>query len=202
MVDFGIKRLRAEQKDASRVYHLFDRDDTLKLVADYGSPWLPSGNADRTVRFARTSGKTIAHMDLAATATKVSGSRHSRDYAVVLNHAVYAILSEYQLQDDDDVERTYFVMHVADSMWLALKEEGNQPYFTLYSEVPASLTSRSMRPMFSDLPEPIGEIDRELHQYDYAVTWQADGIEHAELLVMALVFLIDRLGDVHQLRKA
>ena len=127
MVDFGIKRLRAEQKDASRVYHLFDRDDTLKLVADYGSPWHLSEHADRTVRFAETSGKTIAHMDLAATDMKTTGSRQSRDYAIVLNHAVYAILSEYHSHDNDSTERTYFVMRVADSMWLALKEKGAQP---------------------------------------------------------------------------
>ena len=195
MVDFGIKRLLTEQSGDARVYHLFDRDDTLKLVADYGSPWLSSEHADSTVRFAETSGKTIAQMDLAATDTKTQGGRQSRDYVIVLNHAVYAILSEYHLRDDDETERIYFVIHVAESMWLALKEKGNQPYFTLYNTVPTSLTSRSMKPMFSDLPEPVGEIDRELHQYDYAVTWQPDGIKHAELVVMALVFLIDRLND-------
>jgi hypothetical protein len=201
MVDFGIKRLRTEQKDASRVYHLFDRDDTLKLVADYGSPWLSSQDGGRTVRFAESSGKTIAQMDLAAATTKTVGSHQSKDYAIVLNHAVYAILSEYQLQDKADARRRYFVIHVADSIWLALQEAGTQPYFTLYNEVPASLTSRSLKPMLSDLPEPVGEIDRELHQYDYAVTWQADGIEHVELLVMALIFLIDRLAEGQELRK-
>jgi hypothetical protein len=193
MVDFGIKQLLTEQKDESRVYHLFDRNNTLKLVADFGSPWLSSQDGNRAVRFAETSGKTIAQMDLAATATKMVGSHQSKDYAVVLNHAVYAIFSEYQLHDEDDAERVYFVIRVGESMWLALKEEGGQPYFTVYDEVPASLISRSMKPMFSDLPEAVGEIHQNYRQYDYAVKWQADGIQHAELLVMALIFLIDRL---------
>jgi hypothetical protein len=163
-------------------------------VADFASPWLSSEHSNRYVRFATSSGKTIAQMDLAATATKLLGGRQSKDYAIVLDHAVYAILGEYHSHDEED--RTYFVLRVADSMWLVLEEEAEQPYFTIYNEVPASFSSRSMEPMFSDLPEPIGEINRGGTQYDYTVSWHDEGIRKMELLVLSLIFLIDRLDDV------
>jgi hypothetical protein len=120
--------------------------------------------------------------------------RQSTDYAIVMNHAVYAILSEYH-SHEEAAERIYFVLRVADSAWLALQEDTNEPYFTLYDEVPASLTSRSMEPTYSDLPDPIGEINRRVHQYDYTVSWQSEIIKHLDLLIMALVFLIDRLSE-------
>lgn len=195
MVDFGIKQLQMGDESVSRVYHLFDRDGSLRVVADFASPWLASENSDRYVRFADSSGKTIAQMDLAATATKLFGGRQNKDYAIVLNHAVYAILSEYQWHSGGE-DRVYFVLRVAESMWLVLKEEMEQGHFVIYNEVPASLTSRSMEPMFSDLPEPIGEISQDSLQYDYVVAWQEDGIKHLGMIVLALVFLIERLEDV------
>ena len=195
MVDFSIKRLQMDEESESRVYHLFDREGSLKIVADFASPWLSSEHSDRYVRFADSSGKTIAQMDLAATETKMLGGRQSQDYAIVLNHAVFAILSEYQWHDEEG-SRTYFVLRVAESMWLVLKEETNQPYFTIYNEVPASLTSRSMEPMFSDLPEPIGEINQDSQQYNYLVRWQEDSIKRLGIVVLGLIFLIDRLKDV------
>ena len=101
---------------------------------------------------------------------------------------------EYHVQDDEG-ERVYFVLHVGDSLWLVLKEETEQPYFTIYNEVPAHLISRSREPMFSDLPEPIGELSQDLNQYDYVVSWREEGIKRLGILVLALVFLIDRLQD-------
>ena len=192
MIDFGVKQLHKDDEDGSRVYHLFDHAGSLKIVADYASPWLSAEHSDRYVRFASSSGKTIAQMDLAATAIKLIGGRQSKGYAIVLDHAVYAILSEYHVQDDEE-ERVYFVLHVGDSLWLILKEETEQPYFTIYNEVPANLTSRSREPMFSDLPESIGELSQDLNQYDYIVSWQEEGIKRLGILVLALVFLIDRL---------
>lgn len=194
MANFSIKRLQSEQEDNARLYHLFDKEGSLKLVADYGSPWLAAEDSDRYVRFAESTGKIIAQMDLAATATKMMGGHQSKDYAIVLNHAVYAILSEHHAQEDG-VAHTYFVLRVAENVWLALKEETNQPYFTLYDEVPASLISRSMEPIYSDLPDPVGEINRGVRQYDYTVAWQAEIIKHLDVLIMALVFLIDRMAE-------
>ncbi|MCB8945533.1 MAG: hypothetical protein H6658_17425 [Ardenticatenaceae bacterium] len=184
-----------DEEGTSRVYHLFDRDGSLKVVADFASPWLSSENSERYVRFADSSGKTIAQMDLATTAVKSLGGRQNKDYAIVLNHAVYAILSQYHWHDNDG-DRIYFVLRVGENMWLALKEESNEPYFTIYDDVPASLISRSAEPMFSNLPEPIGEINWGSQQYDYTITWKEERIERMALLVMALVFLVDRLDDV------
>ena len=195
MIDFGIKQLKMDDEATSRVYHLFDRDGSLKIVADFASPWLTSENPERYVRFADSSGKTIAQMDLAATAVKAIGGRQNKDYTIVLNHAVYAILSEYQWHGDDG-DRIYFVLRVGESMWLALKETDNEPLCSIYNDVPASLISRSTEPMFSDLPEPIGEVTYAAQQYNYTVHWKEDRIQQLGLVVMALVFLIDRLEDV------
>ena len=194
MIDFGIKRLDMSDGGISRVYHLFGHDGSLKLVADFASPWLTSENPKRYVRFANSAGKIVAQMDLAATATKLFGGRQSKDYTIVLDHAVYAILSEFHSHEDDE-ERTYFVLRVAESMWLVLKEEKDPTQFTIHNDVPASFTSRSMEPMFSDLLEPSGEINRGSTQYDYAVSWHDERIKKMELLVLGLVFLIDRLED-------
>ena len=195
MADFGIKQLPMDEETGSRVYHLFSRDGSLRMVADFASPWLTSENPDRYVRFADSAGKTVAQMDLAITATKSFGNRQSRDYAIVLNHAVYAILSEYRWQSKKE-SKIYFLLRVADSMWLILKGEGRESYFTIYNEVPPSLISRSAEPNFSDLPEPTGEIGRDSDQYDYVASWRQEGIRRIGLVVLALVFLIDRLEDV------
>ncbi len=190
MLEYTLKRLHVDNDD-SRVYHLFDRDGGLRLVADYGSPWL-SDKSERFVNFATASGKTLATMDLAATATKYLGGRHNKDYAVVLDHAVYAIFSEYRVTEGD--ERLYFVIRVADQLWLALHEESEEPLYSIYNEVPASFMSRSVEPIFSDLPEPAGKVERGIRQFDFSVVWRETGLEHPGVIVGALLFLVDRAG--------
>jgi hypothetical protein len=193
MIEFTIKRLHQNEQDETRIYHVFNRDGGLRLVADYGSPWLPE-ESNRFVRFARPNGKTIATMDLAATPMKTMGGRHSQDYAIVVDHAVYAIFSEYHVTDEDE-HRLYFVLRVGEKMWLALREEYGEAYYTIYNHVPPSFISRSVEPMFSDLPEPDGQIEKGMRQFDYAITWHEESFKHPATVTAALIFLIDRQGD-------
>jgi hypothetical protein len=49
--------------------------------------------------------------------------------------------------------------------------------------------------MFSDLPEPDGQIEKGMRQFDYAITWHEESFKHPATVTAALIFLIDRQGD-------
>jgi len=90
---FGIRRLDAGG-DNGRRYHLFDEDGRVELVADYGSRWL-AAEPGHHVRFARSSGDVVASMRLPRPLLPGHNRQRSVSYAVILNHAVYAIINEY-----------------------------------------------------------------------------------------------------------
>ena len=186
-MDFGIKRLRAE-RDLGRRYHLFDGKGRLRLVADYASPWLPAEEGNR-VRFARSGGQLVASLDLPEEKGRVRNGRVHTSYALILDHAVYAILNQYQ--DEHDSHPPFFTIEADGVTWLAWSEADNNDLLSLYKEVPANLMVVN-NPLDSAPLDPVGAVTRPASEHDFVVTLPVNPFHHADIIVMALIFLFDQ----------
>ena len=186
-MDFGIRRLHDEQ-GSGRHYHLFDAQDQLRLVADFASPWLPAGEADR-VRFARSSGQLVASLDLPEEEGKKRNGRVHTSYALILDHAVYAIINKYQQTDNN--KQPFFTIEADGVTWLAWSNPDSDILLTLYKEVPANLMVVS-DPFESAPIDPVGAVKRAAGDRDFVVTLPVNPLHHADLVTLALVFLFDQ----------
>jgi len=196
MVSYRIRRLPAGDESGRR-YHLFGRDDQLLLVADQGSPWLPSGDTAQ-VRFARPGGEQVALMDLPATA----GNRPDRkqNYAIIYEHAVYALLTAMDLSSGTGAPAQAsapgkfdrLVIEVEGYKWLGLcwTDDDNGRLLVLYDMGTTGL-SASVDPEAADLPEPIGLLEVSTGDYDFDLTLPGGRPAQGPLLGLALVYLID-----------
>lgn len=186
-MNFGIKRLYAEQVSGQR-YHLFDGKGRLQLVADYASPWLPADEGNR-VRFARSGGQVVASLDLPEGKGRVRNGRVHTSYALILNHAVYAILNKYQ--EEHGSASPFFTIEADGVTWLAWNETNSDAaLLTLYKEIPANLMVVN-DPLESAQLDPIGSVTEATGDYDFGVTLPVHPFHHADLIILALVFLSD-----------
>ena len=189
---FGIRRLDAGG-DNGRRYHLFDEDGRVELVADYGSRWL-AAEPDHHVRFARSSGDVVASMRLPRPLLPGHNRQRSVSYAVILNHAVYAIINAYNTSTKTKAALvTHFTIEVEGRQWLVLEQTQGDPYFCLYDEASADLAIYDEL-LAAPLPEPIGQIYQSAGEYDFMAEMEGQ-LPHASLVLLALIFLIDPLLD-------
>ncbi|MCA9929538.1 MAG: hypothetical protein KC419_13725 [Anaerolineales bacterium] len=186
-MDFGIVRLSSEWPGA-KLYHLYDKKGKLRVVADHGTPWLPV-DPQQHVRFARPSGDLVATMDLTWLPKQQRNGRHHVAYAIIIDHAVYAILNKYW-DGNDNQAAPYFVLEAGEELWLALDKPHEDRHYTLYDEVPSDLMITS-DPQQSQLPEPIGYLYQGLGEYDYNIVFPTEQLQHPALVSLALIFLID-----------
>jgi hypothetical protein len=198
-MDFGIRRLQVAGMEAGAPYHLFDRDGRLILVADTGTPGIRA-DARQHVRFALPDGKEVATLDLPLNGKSQSKkeARHVA-YAIIQNHAVYAIINEYSRPAAEGKKaRPHFVAEVETAMWLAMPQrgEGGITSYAIYDEVPPGINTPEGIAV-ADFPEPIGGVYRGTADgdppYDYTVNLPLGRVTHSALVVLALVFLIDRV---------
>lgn len=186
-MDFGIKRLQSDE-DLGRRYHLFDGKDRLLLVADYASPWLPEDELNR-VRFARPSAQVVGSLDLPAGEELVRNGRAHTSYALILDHAVYAILNKFHTEASD---RPPFFTIEADGMtWLAWSEPETEALLALYNEVPSNLMIVS-DPLESALIDPVGTVSYVRSEAVFSVTLPVNPFHHADIIMLALIFLLDQ----------
>lgn len=185
-MDFAIRRLSAE-RDSGRRYHLFDGKGQLRLVADYASPWLPADEQNR-VRFARSGGQLVASLDLPEERGRVRNGRSHTSYALILDHAVYAILNKYQEEHSD--KPPFFTIEADDLTWLAWPDPQAQSLLTFYSDVPAGLMLVN-DPQDLAGRDPAGIVDQAAGEYDFRVTLPVNPLHHVDLILLALVFLAD-----------
>jgi hypothetical protein len=198
-MDFGIRRLQVAGMEAGAPYHLYDRDGRLILVADTGTPWI-TADARQHVRFALPDGKEVATLDLPwnGKSPPKKEVRHMA-YAIIQNHAVYAIINEYTRPAAEGKKaRPYFVLEVEAAMWLAMAQrgEGGVTSYAIYDEVPPGINTPEGVAV-ADFPEPIGMVRRGTTEgdppYDYTVDLALGRVTHSALIVLALLFLIDRV---------
>lgn len=181
-MDYRIQRLSSYGE--STQFHLYDRDSKLTLVADHNSPWL-SGLPGSHVRFGLPSGDMVAFMDLKAPEREKNGRQHVA-YAIVKDHAVFAIINKHMLPE----RVPYFVIEVADILWLALSTTNEPKTYSVYNEVPSDLLVYD-EPTHSDLPGAIGNIYHGIGDYDYQILMPPTKPQHPDLIALALTFLID-----------
>ena len=186
-MDFGTLRLPADSPEIKR-YHLFDKKGKMILVADHGTPWLPA-DPQKHVRFALPSGDVVATMDLTWAAKKGRNGRQHTAYAIIVDHAVYAIINKYWDANNDEV-RPYFVIEVVETLWLVLGKETENSHYSIYGEVPPDLMILN-EPNQSELPDPIGFLYAGLGEYDFNIAMPTHQIDYPALVSMALIFLLD-----------
>lgn len=178
---FAIKRLPSH--DAARRYHLYDDASQLVLVADHGSPWLPN-EPFRHVRFALPNGHPIASLDL-PWASEPTRSEDATSYAVIFDHAVYAIINAYV---GDPRPFPYHIAEVEGHRWVVIPHETSHH---IYAGVPSGL-SYCDDPQELDLPERIGTITA----VDNPIAVELDpppedALHETALFALALAFLLD-----------
>ncbi len=186
-MDFGIKRLYAEE-ELGRRYHLLDGKGKLILVADYGSPWLPA-DSQRRVYLARSGGQIVATFDLPEGGKKARNGRSQTSYALILDHAVYAILNEYQ--EESGHKLPFFTIEADGVTWLAWSDAEDDALLTLYSDVPPNLLIVN-DPFESGQLKSVGVVKRASGEYDFTVTLPVNPLHHADLIALSLIFLFDQ----------
>jgi len=190
MVSYKVRCLHADG-DRDRRYHLFDRADQLLLVADQGSAWLPP-EQEQQVRFARANGELVATMDLSRPDER--RPTKGRDYAIIFDHAVYALISApASTRFPSEARFDRLVIEVEGNRWLALCWPGGLEALMVIYDADASGISTHIHPDSADLPEPIGLVETG-SDCDFNLTLPAGRLAQAPLLGMALVFLINGVG--------
>jgi hypothetical protein len=111
-----------------------------------------------------------------------------------LEHAVYAIINEYATAPAEGKRAGWpdYIVEVEGERWLARAEPVAGLMARLYDQIPASVTSFQSLAV-EELPEPFGTI-RQIDEPDnhYFVEIGENQLKHAGLVVLALIFLLDR----------
>ncbi len=175
-----VKRLASDNQ--ARCYHLYEPEGQLQLVADHGSPWLPN-EPFRHVRFARPDGHPIASLDLPwATESQQQGAA---SYAVIHDHAVYAIINAFT---EEDRPFAYYTAEVEGQRWLVMQHSAE---YHVYADVPSGMTFYE-HPSELDLPPKIGQLQLEKSPIEMQMTLLDDQhLSEGGLFTLALVFLLD-----------
>lgn len=191
-MNFVVARLNATPEMAQ--YHLYDHRERLTLVADYGSPWLPP----HQLRLAKPDGKPVASLTLPKpTFTRLRRKTSNlTSYALVIENAVYAVLNKLQPSSANQSDTPYYIIEVESQKWLALDEPEQRDRFALYNAIPPRLAFTPLRQL--PLPAAIGLITPtpdERSPFDFAIQLEPGRLRHFNLILLALVFLIDRPGS-------
>jgi hypothetical protein len=181
---FKVKRLH-DATDAGRRYHLFDEAHHLLLVADQGSPWLPEEPQGR-VRFARPNGEQFATLDLPRAGSAPAAKKAS--YAVIFNHAVYAIFNELSADPNSPPD---YLLEVEGNRWLVTREEQESlASLNIYEQFPADVERYSE----TDDQEPIGSVrpaGDEYGDYDFTISLPSEQLSQTPLIALALVVMVE-----------
>jgi len=182
---FKVKRLH-RATESGRRYHLFDEDHHLLLVADQGSTWLPEEpqtHQTQRVRFAKPNGEQIALLDLPRTSGAISGKAAS--YAIIFNHAVYALFSELAADPNSPSD---YLLEVEGNRWLvARQEQDSLVSLNIYDQFPADIEIYAE----TELPEPIGSIRSAEGDYDFTISLPSEELSQAPLIALALVIVVE-----------
>ena len=164
-------------------YHLYNAEDRIALVADHGSPWLPK-EPFRHVRFARPDGHPVASLDLPWVSER-RGRQEVTSYAVIFDHAVYAIINAHVAGSQP------FPFHIAEvegHRWLVMPDGQSQH---IYAGVPAGL-AYCEDPQELDLPDVIGTVSVLANTVSVELNLPPDDALHeAALFALTLAFLLD-----------
>lgn len=188
-MEYRIKRLLPQMN--GRRYHLYDAQGQLILVADHGSPWLPS-DPRRHVRFARPDGYPLASLDLPWRPGESAKRQKHVSYAIIFDHAVYAIVNEHAQKER--AELPYFTVEVEGMQWLALPLPEPSVLLALYDEIPNGLGVYKDA-VAEQMLDPVAWIRAATGDYDFYAKFPSGALDQSALVALALIFLADRFGE-------
>lgn len=184
-MDFGVKQLNVDLGTA-RLYHLYDKWDRLRFVADHGSPWL-ADNPRHYVRLARTDGHLVATLNLPWGDVNLAEKKRPLSYAVLVDHAVYAVFEVY------GGKRPLIVLEVEESRWLVAPNPHDDG-FSLFDNAPSSFRLRTNQAEEITEP-PVGRLLCHQGSYDFVLELpNKRPLRRPAILSLALTVLLDRFG--------
>jgi hypothetical protein len=185
MFDFGIQRLLPTVD--GRRYHLFNDQNELVLIADFGSPWLAS-EPRKQVRFAHSDGRLVATLEFPDDAFRRNEA--ARSYAIIFDYAVYALINEIRPSPGaSGAADLSYTIEAGGNRWLLLPH-GEQALAYALHRLPRSF-GRNLQPNADELPEPVGSIRRAEGGFDYVASIPDEVIAQSALITLALIFLLD-----------
>ncbi|MGB5057860.1 MAG: hypothetical protein WBO48_04175 [Candidatus Promineifilaceae bacterium] len=194
-MEYGIKFLRPFSENGQQA-HLYVGQNRLSLVADFGTPWLRHGEPGK-VRLARPSGEALASLEFPGLKTTSKGGVPRISYALIYDHAVYAIITQHTWPNLDDADAvSYFMIEAEGQRWAALNREVNgrslPDQFVLCDNAPAVVEPHAQ---FLDdcQAAPVGQIQRPTSAEEYQVIMPDGRFRQPQLILLALVFLIHQL---------
>lgn len=193
-MEYTVKFLESSTPEEQRC-HMYVGQERLSLVADWGTPWL-TGNSGK-VQFARPSGDVIASLEFPGLESKSKGGQPRISYALIYDHAVYALFTKRPWPDqDEEGVFPYFEIEAEGQTWLALGEvdNGRVPHksFTLCDAPPANLRTFA-RPLDICGDDPAGQIVQ-LEQGAFRLNLPDGRFRQPQLILFALTFLIHQLA--------
>ncbi|MEM7113666.1 MAG: hypothetical protein AAF614_14605 [Chloroflexota bacterium] len=185
-MDFGIKQLAAE---GATLFHLYDKWDRLRFVADQGSPWLID-KPGHYVRLARTDGHLVASLNLPWVEEREEeveeNGRFPLSYAILIDHAVYAVIEVYP-QDN------WFVLEVEENRWLLMPNK-EAPGYDLLDNAPSTFRLKT-KTFEAIAAEPIGQFEMGAFGYDVGATWpKKRPLRRPAILTLAVAVLMKKFG--------
>lgn len=193
-MEFGIRFLEPHSELLQRC-HFYDDQGMLTLVAEFGTPW--QEDEISKIRMATPGGELLATLDFPGVETIGKQGQGRIGYALIHDHAVYAIITKHAPVDPEEEESLpYFTIEAEGERWLALGERGNgrsqASKFVLCNNVPADLTVYA-NPLDA-CNETLGKIRRVLGEYDYDITFPENRFQQPRLISLALAFLIHQIS--------
>lgn len=187
-MEFRIKRVFVEG-EPTRCYHLYNQQEKLILVADHNTPWLPE-DSHHQVRFARADGELVASLDLPWQADEHKRGMTFTRHAIILDHAVYAILTMYWDSEAPD-KRPYLVIEVEDHHWFVKCCHPDGHDYAIYEDVPTNLTIVDEL-LEEELPPVVGFLNAEENGREFDLSLPGNVIQKTAVIALALLFLLDR----------
>jgi len=192
-MEYGIRFLEPHS-DVLQRCHFYDEQGVLTLVAELGTPW--QDEEDSKIRIATPGGELLSTLDFPGVETIGKQGQGRIGYALIHDHAVYAIITKHAPIDADEAHGLpYFTIEVEGERWLALGERGNgrSPIskFVLCDNAPANLS------VYADpldaCDEAIGKIRRVTGDLDYDIVFPDGRFQEPALISLALAFLIHQI---------
>jgi hypothetical protein len=191
-MEYGIRFLEPHSEALQRC-HFYDDQGKLNLVAEFGTPWQQEEISK--IHIATPGGELLATLDFPGVGTIGKQGRGRIGYALIHDHAVYAIITKHAPLDADEEALPYFSIEVEGERWLALgeRENGRLPSskFFLCDNAPSDLAVYA-NPLDA-CSEAIGKIRCVVGDYNYDVTFPNGRFQQPRLISLALVFLIHQI---------
>ena len=191
-MDYAVKRL-SPGGGATPTYHLLDPQGAVMMAAEQSATRAPSGR--RQVKLTRPDGRLLATIDLPETGALSAES--VADYAIVLDYAVYAILSIHRRPANEESAGSrendhYLTIEVEGDTWLVLHHPELPNCFAIYDDIPAGLHTYDTITEL-DLPPSIGRICHTEDDVTYTANLEPYRLHHTGVVVLSLAYLLDRV---------